>query len=185
MAWIRIIDDRGATGHLKDIYEHIMGKRGKTANIMEVQSLNPEAMKAHMDLYLALMFGKSGLTRPEREMIAVVVSAANRCEYCMNHHGEALNHYWKDKERLQRLIEDFESAGLPQRALSMLQYAVKLTLTPGEIDESDVDGLRDLGFKDEDILNINLIVSYFNFVNRIALGLGVEFTPEEVQGYRY
>jgi len=66
----------------------------------------------------------------------------------------------------------------------MLEYAVKLTKTPERINQKDVDVLRKLSFSDEDILNINLIVGYFNFVNRIALGLGVESTPEEARGYK-
>ncbi len=185
MTWIRIVDDAEATGQLKEVYDQIRGKRGKVANIIKVQSLNPRAMKAHMDLYYSLMFGKSGLTRPERELIAVVVSAANRCEYCVNHHGEALNYYWKDREKLQRLAQNFESVELPDRTRRVLEYAVKLTLTPGEMEQADVETLREHGLSDEDILSINLIVSYFNFVNRIATGLGVEATPEEVQGYKY
>lgn len=184
MPWISIIDDKEATGELKEIYEEIKGKRGKIANIMKVHSLHPHAMKAHMDLYITLMFGKSGLTREERELIAVVVSATNGCEYCVNHHAEALNHYWKDIEKVQKLIQDFKSLELPERTLRMLEYAVKLTKTPKEINRADIDALRECVFSDEDILNINLIVSYFDFVNRIALGLGVEFTPEEVREYK-
>jgi len=185
MAWIRIVDDAEATGQLKEIYDQIRGKRGKVANIIKVQSLNPEAMKAHMDLYYCLMFGKSGLTRPERELIAVVVSAANRCIYCVNHHAEALNHYWSDEEKLQRLVKDVDFTDLPERSRRVLLYAVKLTLTPSDMDATDIDTLRQHGFKDRDILDINLIVSYFNFANRIATGLGVDVTPEEVQGYKY
>jgi len=184
MSWIKIIDDKEATGLLKKIYQKIEAERGKIPNIMKIHSLNPLAMKAHLDLYLSLMFSQSGLMREECEMLATVVSAANSCEYCVNHHGEALNHYWKDKEKLQKLISDFKSLHLPEKTLKMLEYAVKLTRTPEKINREDVDVLRESGFSDEDILNINLIISYFNFVNRIALGLGVEFTPDEVRGYK-
>jgi len=151
---------------------------------MRVHSLNPQSMKAHMDLYLTLMFSQSGLTREQCEMLATVVSAANSCEYCVNHHGEALNHYWKDKEKFQKLIKDFKSLQLPTRTLSMLEYAVKLTKIPEHVVRKDIDALRVSGFSDKDILNINLITSYFNLVNRIANGLGVESTPDEVSGYK-
>lgn len=184
MPWIRIIDDNEVTGQLKEIYQQIEAERGKISNIMKVHGLNPSAMKAHADLYMTLLFGKSGLAREECEMLATVVSSVNRCEYCVNHHGEALNHYWKDKERLQKLTRDFKSLGLPEKKIRMLEYAVKLTKTPEKINQKDVDVLRKLSFSDEDILNINLIVGYFNFVNRIALGLGVESTPEEARGYK-
>ncbi|MDQ3522084.1 MAG: carboxymuconolactone decarboxylase family protein, partial [Gemmatimonadota bacterium] len=63
-------------------------------------SLHPAAMQAHMDLYMAVMFQRSGISREERELIAVVVSAANRCAYCVSHHAAALNAYWKDQERV-------------------------------------------------------------------------------------
>ncbi|MBL7073827.1 peroxidase-related enzyme [candidate division KSB1 bacterium] len=184
MPWISIKDEGKATGQLKEIYEELKGKRGKISNIMRVQSLNPGAMKAHLNLYINLMFGQSGLSREDREMIAVVVSAANGCEYCVNHHAESLNHYWKDSERIQQFIKDFNPLELAERTSQMLNYAVKLTKTPKGVHRSDIYALRECGFSDEDILNINLIVSYFNFVNRIANGLGVEFTPEEVQGYK-
>ena len=184
MPWISVIDERKATGKLKEIYEELKEKRGKVGNILKVHSLNPQAMKDHADLYVTLMFGKSELTREERELVAVAVSTTNRCEYCINHHAEALNHYWKDKERIKKLIQDFKSLDLPLRIIKMFEYAIKLTKTPNSVNENDITALHECGFSDEEILNINLITSYFNFVNRIALGLGVEFTPAEVHGYK-
>lgn len=184
MFWIKVIDYNEATGKLKEIYEELIKKRGKISNIMKVQSLNPTFMKLHMDLYINLMFQQAGLTREERELIAVVVSSANGCQYCTNHHAEALNHYWKDKDKLQKVIKDYKSIELPDKIIKMLNYAYKLTKNPNEIKQKDIDDLRKSGFSDEDILNINLIVSYFNLVNRIASGLGVEFTTEEVRGYK-
>ncbi|MFP3985249.1 MAG: peroxidase-related enzyme [Candidatus Bathyarchaeia archaeon] len=184
MAWIKVIDETQASGLLKEIYEELERKRGKVANIMKVHSLNPHAMKRHMELYITLMFGKSGLTRDERELIAVTVSALNNCEYCLKHHGHALNNYWKDEKRIEKLLQGFRSVDLPEKTLKMLEYSAKLTRTPDKVNRSDIEELRRSGFRDEDILNINLITSYFNFVNRIALGLGVHFTPEEVKGYK-
>jgi uncharacterized peroxidase-related enzyme len=74
---------------------------------------------------------------------------------------------------------------LPKKEEIMLEYAVKLTKNPASVSESDIHHLRSVGFSDEEILQINLITSYFNFVNRVAEGLGVEFTAEEVKGYTY
>ena len=185
MSWVSVIDENEATDGLKEIYEEIRKKRGKISNIMKVHSLNPDAMKKHMDLYLTLMFGRSGLSREEREMIAVVVSKTNYCDYCINHHAEALGFYWKDDKKLQRFLDDFRSVELNNRQRSMLEYVFKLTKTPNELNKTDVDILRDSGFSDEDILNINLICSYFNFVKRIVLGLGVEFSEKEITGYKY
>jgi uncharacterized peroxidase-related enzyme len=183
MPWIKVIDENGAEGRLKEIYERIRKERGKVSNIMRIQSLHPEAMAAHMDLYLSVMFGDSGLSREEREMIATVVSVVNGCAYCTNHHAEALDHYWKDEKKLDAFLRDFESAGLPERSSSIFRYAVKLTETPSKMTQEDIETLRNSGLSDKDILDIDLIVGYFNFVNRIANGLGVEFSPEEVRGY--
>lgn len=185
MAWIRVIEEGEAHGELKLLYDEVQAKRGKVANIIKIQSLNPRSMRAHMDLYLEVMFGASGIRRSQREMIATVVSAANDCAYCVQHHSEALNHYWKDVNAVHRLISDFRSASVPEKEIKMLEYAVKLTRYPDEIHEEDVSQLRKAGFSDEEILSINLITAYFNFVNRIALGLGVEFTSEEATGYQY
>lgn len=185
MAWIKVIDEQEASGELAEIYADLIKSRGKLANIMKIQSLNPAAMKAHMDLYLALMFRASCLKRAEREMIAVTVSVANQCKYCINHHAEALNFYWKDQTKLQRFIADFEAMELPSHQQAMLRYARKLTLHPEAMEEEDIRQLKENGLNDRDILDINLIVSYFNFVNRIANGLGVEFSREEMSGYKY
>lgn len=160
MPWIRIIEETEAEGHLKELYEELERKRGKIANIMKIHSLNPPAMKDHLNLYVTLMFERSNLTREERELMAVVVSATNSCEYCVTHHGNALNNYWKDNDRIQKLINDFRSAELPQKVERMLEYAVKLTKAPQTIDSSDIEKLRICGFGDEDILDINLITSY-------------------------
>lgn len=185
MSWISVIDESEATGKLKEIYDEMGKKRGKISNIMKIHSLNPDAMKKHMDLYLTLMFGSSELSREKRELIGVVVSSANRCEYCISHHSEALNHYWKNSERVRRLVHNFQSVDLTEKKRKMLEYVTKLTKTPFEIEQDDIDVLRSSGFSDEDILNINLITCYFNFVNRIALGLGVEFSSDEITGYKY
>jgi len=185
MPWIRVIDEQQATGDLGEAYDEIAGRRGKLSNIMRVHSLRPEAMRAHMDLYLSLMFSRSGLSRAERELIATVVSAANECRYCVEHHAEALRAYWKDDERVAAVMRDFRDAGLSKREQAMVEYAVRLTEWPSAIEEADIEGLRSTGFSDADILDINLITSYFNFVNRIAEGLGVEVSEEEMRGYRY
>ena len=186
MAWIQIIDEDDATGELKAIYDDLTQRRGKMSNIMRVHSLHPAAMQAHMDLYLKIMFSHSGgLRRADRELIATVVSATNGCPYCVNHHAEALNCYWKDEARLEQVKQDYRTLDLPEKTRAMLDYAVTLTETPSAVTEADVEALRQAGFSDAAILEINLITSYFNFVNRIAEGLGMAFDPEEMTGYTY
>ncbi len=185
MAWIRVVDEQAAGEELRVVFERLKSSRGKVSNILAVHSLNPGAMAAHLDLYMAIMFGRSGLSREEREVVAVVVSAANGCGYCIAHHAEALHHYWKDRPRLEAFSEDPQSVDLSPRARALVDYALKLTRRPSDMVAADVESLRGHGLADEDILAVNLVASYFNFVNRIALGLGVEASPEEASGYKY
>lgn len=81
MAWITVIHEDDAEGMLKEFYEHHKAPEGIVDNILKIHSLNPPSIKGHYDFYHTLMYGKSDLTRPQREMIAVVVSAANKCHY--------------------------------------------------------------------------------------------------------
>jgi uncharacterized peroxidase-related enzyme len=185
MAWIQVIDEQEATGDLKEIYDEILDARGKMSNIMRIQSLHPKAMRAHMDLYLSVVYGRSKLRRPDRELLATVVSALNDCAYCTQHHAEALRFYWKDGERIERVLDDYATSDLSPAQKTMLDYAVKLTRAPSSVGPEDVQALRSVDFTDREILDINLIVGYFNFVNRIATGLGVEFSEEELSGYNF
>ncbi len=187
MAWIEITHEDDATGALKAVYDAITQQRGKMSNIMRVHSLHPAAMQAHMELYLKIMFSRrgGGLRRADRELIATVVSATNGCPYCVNHHAEALRFYWKDEARVAQAMQDYRLLDLPEQTRAMLDYAVKLTQAPASVSEADVAAMREAGFSDRDILDVNLITSYFNFVNRIAEGLGVAFDPDEMSGYKY
>ena len=185
MAWIDTIDADDATGDLRELYDEIVDSRGKLSNILRVHSLNPDALQAHMALYDTLLFGSSGLRRATREAIAVVVSAANGCAYCTRHHGEALNAYWKDAARVDQLADDHTQLDLDAKLRAALDHAVALTRSPDGTSEADIEALRDAGWADRDVLDITLITAYFNFVNRIANGLGVAFTEDEATGYNY
>jgi uncharacterized peroxidase-related enzyme len=183
MSWIKEIGADDANGKLAATYADLIAKRGKVSNILKVHSLNPDALGRHLDLYMTLMFGDSGLSRAEREAIAVVVSASNECPYCVNHHAEALRRYVKDEESLEMLINADGLETLHPRLSNIVRYAEKLTSAPAAMTESDLDELRAVDLSDHDILDLTLIVAYFNFVNRIALGLGVEYSKDEVGGY--
>lgn len=185
MAWIDVIPEADAEGELKTVYDGIATARGKLSNIMRVHSLHPAAMQAHMDLYLRVMFDRSDLTRPERELIATVVSATNACAYCTRHHAEALLAYWKDRARIDALVADHTAVDLTGRERAMVDYAVALTRAPAAVQAADVEALRRAGLSDRAILDVALVTGYFNFVNRIAEGLGVELSEDEAAGYVY
>ena len=184
MSWIHEIEESDATGDIADVYARLREERGRVANILKVHSLRPPALVHHLDLYMGLLFGPGGLSRAQRELIAVVVSRANRCAYCVSHHAEALARYVRDPARLRRIVDDYRQADLPPVDRALADYAHKLTTSPASIVEADIHALRQNGLTDADILLANLIVSYFNFVNRIALGLGVDYSAGEVKGYK-
>lgn len=184
MSWIEEIEASEAEGDLARTYVEILERRGKISNILQVQSLNPHALRSHLDLYMNIMFGESGLSRAEREAIAVVVSAVNECEYCVNHHTVALRRYISDEDILSVLASADGLEVLEPRLGNIVIHAEKLTSAPSAMTESDLDPLRAEGLSDRDILDITLVVAYFNFVNRIALGLGVSYSAGELAGYR-
>ncbi len=185
LAWIQIIDEDTAQGLLKAQYEDVRVRRGRVSNVMKAHSLDPETIHLHLDLYLHLMFGKSTLTRVQREMIAVVVSRTNNCRYCVTHHGEALLAHVRDEAFVRSLGTDFLKSGVTPKDRAMLVYAAKLTRTPGDVSERDVAELRRVGFSDEEILRVNLITSYFNFANRIVSGLGIPLEAADERLYKY
>lgn len=184
MSWINEIPPERAEGRLKEIFVELQAKRGKIANILQVHSLRPEALAAHLTLYMDLLFAPGDLSRKQREMIAVVVSKANQCAYCVAHHAEALSKYMRDPQMLEQFTADYRSVQLSPADVALLDYALELTLRPGAMTSESIEHLRLFKFTSEQILLANLITAYFNFVNRIALGLGVRSSPEEVSGYQ-
>jgi uncharacterized peroxidase-related enzyme len=174
MSWIRMIKEDDAQDYLKSLYKKYGDPFEGVANIWKVHSLNPESLRFHYDLNKHLLTGKSNLSRMEREMIALVVLSHYRCRYGLKHHGDSLHKLTKNQSLIDGLEKDFRSLDLGDKDIRMLEYAEKLTSRPGEMSKSDIDGLREVGFKDPDILDINLVSGYFSFVARIILGLGVE-----------
>ena len=185
MPHIKVIEHHEAEGELKEIYDNLVKSRGKLAEVHKIQSLNPKSIVNHMDFYLTIMFGKSPLKRYQREMLGVVVSRANNCAYCQKHHLEALNFYWKDDEKAEKFRNDFTSVELSPVDNLLCQYAKELTINPSvDTKTKFIDPLKKFGLSDRAILDANLIISYFNFVNRMVLGLGVNL-EQDGGGYKY
>ena len=155
--WIDTISAADASGELKDLYERIGGARGGVAQIHQAQSLNPKVLATHFELYKALMFQPSPLSRADREAIAVAVSRANSCEYCAAHHGAALSQL------------DAQSS-LPA---AVFEWAARLARTPEAVSEADITMLRAAGLSDRAILDAVLTVAYFSYANRLVMGLGL------------
>ncbi len=183
--WIQVIEPGQAQGRLKEIYYETLKKRGALAAVHKIHSLNPESLRAHMDLYMTLLFGQSPLLRRERELIAVAVSRANGCAYCVGHHSDAFARYEKAAARVEAAKagrwEEF-----PPGEAALCRFAEKLTLKPSDSTEADVSALRAAGYNDQAVLDAVQIAAYFNFVNRLVLGLGVNLEEGAVRdGFKY
>jgi uncharacterized peroxidase-related enzyme len=185
LAWIKVISEDKATGDLKRTYEEVSRTRGKISNIMRAQSLNPNALRYFLELYVSLMYGKSGLSRAEREMIATAISAHNQCGYCVSHHSEALKFYLKNGDQLKAVRQGQLSGKVDERGKVLIEYALKLTLQPGTVAKDDVENMRRIGISESEILDLVLLTAYMNYVNRVAQGLGVEHDEQEARGYKY
>lgn len=155
--WIESIPPSDADGELKQLYDRIGGARGGVAAIHQAQSLNPRVLATHFELYKAVMFQPSPLSRADREALAVAVSQANSCEYCAAHHGSAL-------EQLGT------RSSLPPQ---VFEWARRLARTPEQISAADVAMLREAGLSDRAILDAVLTVAYFSYANRLVMGLGL------------
>ena len=185
MPFIETIEHQNAEGRLKEVYDDLISSRGKIAEVHKIQSLNPESIVNHMDLYMTIMYGKSPLKRVRREMMAVVVSKANDCEYCQTHHADAVNHYWKDEERVAQLKRDYTQLELSDQDRALCDYAWEVTKNPGKTNApSFTNTLKEKGLTDREILDGTLVIAYFNFVNRLVLSLGVNL-EEDTSGYKY
>ncbi|WP_428977887.1 peroxidase-related enzyme [Rhodoligotrophos appendicifer] len=153
-------------------------KLGFVPNVLRAYSFSPAKLQAFADMYNDLMLGASGLTKLEREMIAVVVSSSNHCYYCLSAHGAAVRQLSNDPALGEMLVMNYRAADLDPRRKAMLDFAVKLTERPDEIEEADRQGLRDGGFSDRDIWDIAATASFFNMSNRMAAAIDMRPNPE-------
>jgi uncharacterized peroxidase-related enzyme len=174
MAWIETVAPDHAEGELAELYRAIGSARGGVADVHRVQSLNPRALKAHLEIYKAVVFARSPLGRKARERIAVVVSASNRCAYCVAHHSEALRQLGESSEVVDSLGRGEIPVSLPEADRALLRWAATTATEPSRSDEADIAELRRLDYDDRAILDAALTIAYFSFVNRLVLLLGVE-----------
>ncbi|MCA1813149.1 MAG: peroxidase-related enzyme [Halobacteriales archaeon] len=177
MAWVRIVPEERAEGELAAAYARVRRQRGKVAGVIAVSGALPTVMERGVDYYLALMYGSHSLPRADRERVAVEVSRANACAYCVQHHAAALARVLHDDAAAERAAHG-DTAGLAAREVAMLGYARKLTLAPATVGPQDVEALRKAGLDDEQVVAVNHVVAYFNMMNRIVLGLGVELEQD-------
>ena len=148
-------------------------KLGMVPNVLRAFSGNLEKFHAFTAYYNKLMLDEVGcnLTLLEREMIAVVVSSANRCYYCLVAHGQAIRKISGDPQLGEMMVMNYRVAELDKRTRTMLDFAWKLTKKPHDIDENDRELLRHVKFSDQDVFDICDTTAFFNYTNRMAHGL--------------
>ena len=149
-------------------------KIGFIPNVLAAFAKFPKQFEGFTKLYNSLMLGESGLTKLEREMIAVTVSSENHCFYCLVAHGSAIRELSNDPQLGERIAANFRSAELPEKQLELLNFTKKLTRDPSEISESDRIKLREVGYTDRDIWDISAIIGLFNMTNRLASATEME-----------
>lgn len=153
-------------------------KLGLVPNVLKAHAFDIEKLNAFTALYNNIMLAESGLSKLEREMIAVVVSSENKCFYCLTAHGAAVRELSGDPVLGEMLVMNYRVANLPARERAMLDFSVQLTKASATIEESDRQALRDVGFTERDIWDIANTAAFYNMTNRVASSLDMRPNPE-------
>jgi len=170
------IDDVDA--ETKVYFDKCVEKLGLVPYVLRAYSARPRKLKTFIQSYNELMLGDSGLSKLEREMVAVVVSSANHCYYCLVAHGQAVRRLSGDPQLGEMLVMNYRVAALDPRQRAMLDFAWKLTTTPQLVDDADRQALRDAGLGDEEIFDLADTIGFFNMSNRVATALDMMPNPE-------
>jgi uncharacterized peroxidase-related enzyme len=152
-------------------------KLGFVPNVLRAYAFDNVKLAAFIAMADDLMLGESGVSRLDRELIAVVVSAVNHCHYCLTAHGAAVRYRSKDAKLGDIVEHNYRAAPLDAKQTAMLEFAVKLTEQPDKIVEEDRQRLRDAGYTDRDIWDIAAVASFYNMSNRLASA--VEMRPND------
>jgi len=179
MSWIKVVEYDESTGDLRKKYNRVAGPDNNVDNVLKIHSLRPHTLDGHMSLYKNVLHHHNNtLPKWYLETLGIYVSFLNQCQYCIDHHAEGL------KKILEKDEMDFEKVyhavtrNQPElvfdgKILAGLLYAKKLTLSHHWLTKKDFDKLKEAGLDDGEILEINQVASYFNYVNRTVVGLGV------------
>jgi len=186
MSWITHIPFEQATGKLLKLYNRVKGPDNNVDNIMLAHSLRPHSMEGHMALYKnVLHHSGNAIDKWFLEALGVYTSMKNQCHYCVEHHFAGMARLLGDEARSNNMRnalhhETFNDA-FDEKQVAAFVYASKLTADVINMKKSDIQVLRDSGWDDGEILEINQVVAYFNYANRTVLGLGV-YTDGDIIG---
>lgn len=186
MSWIHIIPFDKATGKLKSIYAKIKGPNNQIDNVLGIHSLRPHTLTGHVSLYKNTLHHASN-TFPNwfLELLGTYTSFINKCEYCYEHHFAGMKRFLNDDAKAANIKQHIENntlaSILSDKEMILVKYAHKLTFSASDLTLEDIEEIRSFGYDDGEILEVNQVVSYFNYANRTVLGLGVT-TNGEVLG---
>jgi len=158
----------GLDDDLRAIWRKCQDKLGFVPNVYSAYSLKPQRLRNFMAMYNEVMLSDSGLSKLEREMVAVVVSSANRCYYCLVAHGAAVRMLSGDPELGEMMALNYRVAKLDPRQRAMLDFAWKMTATPWAIEDADRDALRAVRLTESDIFDLAETVAFLNLSYRMA-----------------
>jgi len=179
LSWIKTIPYEEAEGPLKKLYDRIKGPDNNVDNVMLIHSLRPHSMTGHMQLYKNVLHNSNNtLPKWYLEALGVYVSYLNHCDYCLQHHFAGFKRLINNDSRAEAFYKTLPTENIvdffeEKRYRIGMRHAKKLTLNHKDITQDDISTLRNTGFSDGEILEINQVVSYFNYVNRTVVGLGV------------
>ena len=163
---------------MRAYFQKCQTKLGFIPNVLVAYAFDTVKLEAFAAMYNDLMLAPSGLSKLEREMIAVVVSSQNRCYYCLTAHGAAVRQYSGQPILGEQMVMNYRAARLDKRQRAMLDFAVKLTAEPWAVEETDREALRRAGFSSRDIWDIAAVVGFFNMSNRVASA--TDMRPNEI-----
>ncbi len=186
-AWIEMIDVDDATGEVAEMYDLVKTPHGTVDNVMRAHSLRPHTMKGHVTLYRSVLHHENN-TLPFwfLEVVASYTSHLNRCDYSFSHQFTNARNLIDDDEKSDRILAAFENHNpetvFDGKELAFLQYTEALAVNVAGIDQSIFDAMKAAGCEDGEILEVNQVVAYFSYSNRLLNGLGVT-TEGDTVGY--
>jgi uncharacterized peroxidase-related enzyme len=180
-SWFPVPDERDLPSDLQGLFAKARERLGFVPNVFQVYAFRPPRLSAWFAHYRQLHEPTDGLTAADREMIAVVVSAANGCLYCLVAHGAALREHLGDPVLGERLSYDWRRAGLDSRREAICAYAEKLTLRPRDVTRADLQALLEVGLTREEAWDVAEITAMYNLTNRMAMATNM-LPNEEYSG---
>jgi uncharacterized peroxidase-related enzyme len=168
-SWFPVPDEDSLPDELRGLFRKARENLGFVPNVFRVYAFRPERLRAWFTHFKSLHVPTAHLDAADREMIAVVVSQANGCLYCLVAHGQALREALGDPVLGDRITLDWRRAGLDERRATICRYAEKLTLRPRELTLADLEALKRVGLSAEECWDVAEVAAMYNFTNRMAM----------------